>query len=104
MCKRVPVLWRYPLGERKTIKGTIGMKKNISLGAIVLVAVSVLAADSDPKDEVKSAAKKLASAGGYSWKTTVETPQGGRGGRFRPGPTEGQAAKDGTIHLSMTRG
>ena len=80
------------------------MKKNMVWGTVLLLAGSVLAADSDPKADVKTAAKKLASAGGYSWKTTIETPQGGRGGRFRPGPTEGQTAKDGTIHLSMTRG
>src|SRR6185295_5096413 len=29
---------------------------------------------------------------------------GGGGGRFRPGPTEGKAEKDGVTHLSMTRG
>ncbi len=80
------------------------MKRNIVLGTVVLLASSVLAADSDSKTEVKSAAKKLATAGGYGWKTTVEAAGGGRAGRFRPGPTEGQAAKDGTIHLSMTRG
>src|SRR5437667_3117018 len=82
------------------------MKRNIVLGVVVFLCGSVLAAVSDAKGEIKSAAKKLAAANGYGWKATVETPQGGRGGRFRPGPgpTEGQAAKDGTIHLAMTRG
>ena len=80
------------------------MKRNIVLGTVLLLAGSVLAADSDVKGDVKNAAKKLAAANGYSWKTTVESPQGGRGARFRPGPTEGQAGRDGAIHLSMTRG
>src|SRR5258706_4061221 len=84
------------------------MKRNIALGVFALVASSLLAADSDPKAEVKGAIKKLAGSGGYSWKTTPSAPRGGGGGggggRFRPGPTEGQAAKDGVTHLSMTRG
>ena len=86
------------------IEGNNGMKRNIVFGIVLFVAASALAADSDSKSEIKNASKKLASAAGYSWKTTVETPAGGAGARFRPGPSEGQAAKDGTIHLSMTRG
>jgi len=83
------------------------MKKNIAFGVFALVAGSLLGADSDPKVEVKAAIKKLADSGGYSWKTTPSAPRGGGGGgggRFRPGLTEGQAAKDGVTHLSMTRG
>ena len=64
----------------------------------MMVATSLLATDA--KDEVKSAAKKLADAGGYSWKTTVE----GGNARFRPGPSDGKVAKDGLTHLMMTRG
>ena len=65
---------------------------------MIMAATSLLAADA--KDEVKSAAKKLADAGGYSWKTTVE----GGNARFRPGPTDGKVGKDGVTHLIMTRG
>jgi hypothetical protein len=74
------------------------MKQQLVFGTMVMVAASLFAAD--PKDEVKSAAKKLADAGGYSWKTTTE----GGNARMRPGPTEGKVAKDGLTHLSMTRG
>jgi hypothetical protein len=74
------------------------MKQQLIFGAIIMVASSLFAADA--KDEVKAAAKKLASAGGYSWKSTTE----GGNARFRPGPSEGKVAKDGLIHLSMTRG
>jgi hypothetical protein len=74
------------------------MKRQLLFGTIMMLATSLLAADA--KDEVKTAAKKLADAGGYSWKTTVE----GGNARFRPGPSDGQAAKDGLLHLTMTRG
>ena len=70
----------------------------------MLAAVTLVAADA--KEEVTSAAKKLAGADGYSWKSTSESTGGGGGGggRGRLGPTEGKAAKDGTTYLSMERG
>lgn len=77
------------------------MKRNILFGTMALLAGSLFAADSSPKDEVTSAAKKLAEKNNYSWKTTVET--GGGGGRFG-GPAEGKTEKDGCTFLSMTRG
>ena len=81
------------------------MKKNALFGVLALVAGSLIAADSSPKDEVKAAAGKLAAKNNYSWKTTVEAAGGGGGGgRFRPGPTEGKTEKDGFTFLSMTRG
>lgn len=86
------------------------MRTQIMLGAVTVMAVSLLAADA--KEDVKAAAKKLAGATGYSWKATTEMGGGAGGGggagagaaRMRPGPTEGKAIKDGTICLSMTRG
>jgi len=81
------------------------MKKHALFGALALVAGSLIAADSSPKDDVKAAAGKLAAKSNYSWKTTVEAAGGGgAGGRFRPGPTEGKTEKDGFTFLSMTRG
>jgi hypothetical protein len=74
------------------------MKRQLIFGAIMIVASSLLAADA--KDEVKAAAKKLAAAGGYSWKSATE----GGNARFRPGPAEGKMAKDGLIYFSTTRG
>ena len=62
-------------------------------------AVTLLAAD-DPKAEVKAAAKKLGS--NYSWTSTPKI-EGGGGGNFRPGPTEGQTA-DGMVYLKSTFG
>lgn len=75
------------------------MNKSILIGAVTVMAGSLLAADSDA---VKEAVKKLAAEKNYSWKTTVAVPEGA--GRFRPGPTEGKTDKDGYTWLSMTRG
>jgi len=74
------------------------MKKLMLVGMAAVMATCWLAADT--KDEVKSAAKKLADADCYSWKSTTEMGAGGRGG----GPTEGKVLKDGTTCLAMVRG
>jgi len=79
------------------------MKRNILISTLVLVAGSLVAADSSPKDEVKTAAEKLAENGNYSWKTTVAV-EGGGGGRFRPGPVEGKTEKAGFTALKLTQG
>jgi hypothetical protein len=81
------------------------MKTQLLFGTVMLAATALIAADA--KDEVTSAAKKLASADGYSWKSTSESAGGGGGGgggRGRMGPTQGKAAKDGTTYLTMERG
>ena len=72
---------------------------------MALLAGSLLAADSTPKDDVKAAAKKLAN--NYSWKSTVENGAGagggGRRGGFGGGPSEGKTA-GGTTWVSRTMG
>lgn len=68
------------------------MKKNLLISAMVVLAGSVLAADSSPKDDITSAAKKLGDAANYSWKTTTDM---GANARFTPGPVEGKTEKDG---------
>ena len=79
------------------------MKRNILLGAVLLCATSLVAADAG--GDVKAAAKKLADKGNYSWKSTSESAGGGGGGGGNRGggPTEGKTDA-GTIQLSMTRG
>lgn len=77
------------------------MKKNIVFGLASLMAASLIAADSTPKDEVTSAARALADKPGYSWTTTVAVPPDSR---FRPGPTEGKTEKDGFTSVSMSFG
>jgi len=79
------------------------MKTNILFSTMALLTGTLIAADSSPKDDIKSAAKKLAEKSNYSWKTTVESAGGG-GGRGRPGPTDGKTEKDGVTFLSFTRG
>jgi len=79
------------------------MKRQLVIGVVTLLAGSLFAADA--KDDVKNAAKKLAGAGGYAWKSTVEMAGGGGGGGgMRAGPTEGKIGKDGMAMLTMTRG
>ena len=79
------------------------MKRNILLGAVLLCATSLVAADA--ASDVKAAAKKLSEKGNYSWKSNVENAGGGGGGGGNRGggPTEGKTDA-GTIQLSMTRG
>jgi len=87
------------------IKSKTIMKRNLVAGALVLLAGSLVAADSNPKEEVQAAAKKLADKGSYSWKTTVNMGGGGGGGgggRFRPGPVEGKTEKEGATLLKMS--
>ena len=80
---------------------TQSMKKNLLFSTALLLTGSLFAADSSPKDDVVSAAKKLGEKANYSWKTTVVVPEGAG---FRPGPTEGKAEKDGFIIVSSTFG
>ena len=74
------------------------MKRNLALSTLLLLAGSLLAADS-PKDEVTGAAKALADKSNYSWKTTTETAGNQN---FRPGPTEGKTEKGGATWLSLS--
>jgi hypothetical protein len=78
------------------------MKRNVLFSIIMLAAGSLMAADPSPKDDVTSAAQKLAAKDNYSWNTKVESPGGG--GRFRAGPTDGKTEKGGVTFLSMARG
>lgn len=75
------------------------MKKTMLFSALTLMAGSLLAADSSPKDAVTSAAKKLGEKANYSWKQTVAVPESAQ---FKPGPTEGKTEKDGYTHLTWS--
>ena len=77
------------------------MKKSMLFSPMALMTISLIAADSNPKDDVTSAAKKLGEKANYSWKTTVVVPESAQ---FRPGPTEGKTEKDGFIHVTMSFG
>lgn len=77
------------------------MKRNTLFTAMALLAGSLIAADSNPKDDVTSAAKKLGEKPNYSWKTTVVVPEGAQ---FRPGPTDGKTEKDGFTHVTTSFG
>lgn len=77
------------------------MKKISLINATMLLAGSLLAADSSPKDDVLAATKKLGAEANYSWKTTVAVPESAQ---FKPGPSEGQTEKDGVTHLTLSFG
>jgi hypothetical protein len=74
------------------------MVRNILLSAAFLLTSTIVYADA--KDDVQSAAKKLADSPNYTWKTSSEGGQGNRGG----GSTQGKADKDGTVYLTIERG
>jgi hypothetical protein len=74
------------------------MKTKIVFGMAAMMAASLMAADSSPKDDVSSAAKALGDKANYSWKQTMDF---GPNSPFQPGPTEGKTA-GGVTWLSST--
>ncbi len=74
------------------------MKKQFLFGTLALVTGSLVAAYAAPKDDVISAAKKLADKDNYAWKQTTENAGGGG---FGAGASEGKYQKDGSLWLSM---
>jgi len=77
------------------------MKRIVLCSVLCLLASSLLAADSGPKDDVIAAAKKLGEKSNYSWKTTVVVPESAQ---FKPGPTEGMTEKDGFTYVTLSFG
>jgi hypothetical protein len=69
------------------------MKSLLVCSTTLLAAASLVAAD---KDDVTSAAQKLAGADNYSWTTTMESSQ------FNPGPSHGKTLKDGLVWQDFT--
>lgn len=65
------------------------MKRHLLVAAMTLVAGSLMAADSSPKDDVTAAAKKLGD--NYTWKTTLDF---GPNAQFGPLVTDGKMAGD----------
>ena len=65
----------------------------------MLAASSLLAADSNPKDDVTAAATALGNEANYTWRTTVEVPADSQ---FKPGPTDGKTEKGGYTMVTMS--
>src|SRR5438552_4838023 len=76
------------------------MKKTLAISTMMVLAATLVAADSTATDEVKNAAKKLADKGNYSWRTTYENAGGGG---FQMGPVDGKTEKDGATYIKVTR-
>jgi len=80
----------------------MNLKKSIILiSAAMFVTSTLVAADSNPKDEINVAATKLADAANYSWRSTVTVPEDAP---FKPGPTDGKTEKGGYTLLTMSFG
>jgi len=76
------------------------MKNSMLFGAVCsLLALTVIAADSGPKDEITKAAAKLADSANYSWHTSVKVPEDSQ---FKPGPTDGKTEKGGFTHVKIS--
>lgn len=75
------------------------MKKSVLFSLAVFCASALLAADSNPKDDVTAAAKALGDAANYTWRTTVEVPPDSQ---FKPGPTDGKTEKGGYTTVTMS--
>src|SRR2546422_1999170 len=80
------------------MKGS-SMKTQVLCSALTLLAGSLIAADSSPKDDIIAAAKKLGGQANYRWKTTVAVPESAP---FNPGATQGPTRKDGFTHLTLS--
>jgi hypothetical protein len=72
------------------------MKLLNMLVTMLAASTPLLAADSPGKDEVKSAAQKLAAADNYSWTTTIDAA------RFHPGPSHGKTEKGGFTYVDFS--
>ncbi len=68
------------------------------VSVITLLAASAIAAESSPKDAVKSAAKNLGEKSNYSWTTSIEW------GGNAVGTVQGKTEKGGPTFVSMSRG
>jgi hypothetical protein len=77
------------------------MKKLLGSIAFALVTGQLLAADSNPKDDVVAAAKKLGATPNYSWKENVVVPEDSQ---FKPGPSEGKTEKGGVTYFTLSFG
>ena len=80
----------------------IVMKTSFCILLAGTLALPLVAADADPKSEVKDAIKKLAGQPNYSWTFTPKTE--GSEAAAKQGPIEGKAEKDGVIYLKGTTG
>jgi hypothetical protein len=93
-------MFRFPSGARGVNQEESRiMKTKILFATVALLAGSLMAADSSPKDDVIAAAKKLGSQSNYTWRTTVVVPEDAQ---WKPEPTDGKTEKDGFTHVKMS--
>src|ERR1041385_2920064 len=86
--------------RKKKTEPTFIMNKSILFAAVSSVlALTLTAADSGPREEIAKAAAKLANSASYSWHTTVKVPEDSQ---FKPGPTDGKIEKGGFTVVKMS--
>jgi len=81
----------------------IQAKPIILVAGLALATGCLLAAEADLKTEVKSAAKKLADKGNYSWTSTTKSEAAGGQQRPQMAPMTGKIDKEGCILVTMKR-
>jgi len=84
------------------------MKTNLLVTVMILIVGSSIPAQAGTKEDVKSAIKKLAEKGNYSWTSTSKRPERpenaeGNNNQGRSGPTEGKTVGD-MISVKSNRG
>lgn len=84
------------------------MKTNLLVTVMILIVGSFIPAQAGTKEDVKSAIKKLADKGNYSWTSTSKRPERpenaeDNNNRGRSGPTEGKTVGD-MISVKSNRG
>lgn len=84
------------------------MKTNLLVTVMILIVGSFIPAQAGTKEDVKSAIKKLAEKGNYSWTSTSKRPERpdnteGNNNQSRSGPTEGKTVGD-MISVKSNRG
>lgn len=77
------------------------MKQALIIGLIGLLAHTLSAADSSPRDKLLNATKQLGDKPNYSWTATTKEGDGSPG---RVGPIAGKAEKGGLTYLSFEIG
>lgn len=77
------------------------MKHELSVALLGLLAGVLSAAETDPKTEIKSAARKLADKPSYSWTANIKNEGDATS---RQNPIQGKAEKGGYVYLSFALG
>jgi len=91
----------YMLANGHAAANNQAMKQILVLGLVGVMAGTLVAAESSPKEKVANATKQVGEQNNYSWTTSMKEGDGSPG---RLGPIEGKAQKDGVTLLGFSVG